>query len=101
MLDLLIAAVVTAPVYPPRRETRAPLVVVAQDLSAATEYVGLALPFHELLGSSAATFRFGSDLQRSSHAEARTSTVTVTATYVMGGTVKRPPLDDQLVYFDE
>jgi hypothetical protein len=100
MLDLLLAVAVTAPVYPARPEQRAPLVVFGREITAATERVGLALSLDELLRSSAATFRFGLEPQEERRAE-RTRSVTVTVTYVMGGLVKRPPLDDQIVYFDE
>lgn len=100
MLDLLLAVAVTAPVSPPRPEQRAPLVVVSRDITAATERVGLAPSLDELLRSSAATFRFGLEPQEQSRAE-RTRSVTVTATYVMGGVVNRPSLDDEIVYFDE
>jgi len=100
MLDLLLAVAVTAPVNPARSEQRTPLVVVSRDSTAATERIGLVPSLDELLRSSAATFRFGLTPHEQRRAE-RTRSVTVTATYVLGGIVKRPPLDDEFVYFDE
>jgi hypothetical protein len=100
MLDLLLAVAVAAPVYPPRPEQRTPLIVLSTESTAATERVGLAPSLEELLRNSAATFRFGPEPQEQTRT-ANTRSVTVTATYVMGGLVNRPPLDDQIVYFDE
>lgn len=101
MIDLVLALAVTVPAYPIRNEHGNPFVVVGSEGPAATERLGTTISMEELLRNSAATYRLSTITEDRKSLRSGASSVTLTATFIMGGKINRPPLDDEFVYFDE
>jgi hypothetical protein len=105
MLDYILALAVSTAPSTIQKNQNPPVIVVGKEISSKTEQRTGSISLEDMKENSVATFwndtpEVGSSADVPYVSPAK-STIKVKATYVIGGKISQPPVDDDLVYLDE